>query len=116
MEHSNSAHRIYIQPSTDSRTGLSKFGKSGPLYDASYCGELIVWSSHQPFLDTCRVLLAHGMSGPAEMWDHIRPFPRMRSTIEAAAKLTVSEGKGTPRFCPYRNCLTALGRRGTGGD
>ena len=116
MKPPNAIHRIYIQPSTDSRTGRTKFGNSGSLYDAIYEGELIVWSSHQPFLDACRVLLARGISGPAEMWDHIRPFPRMRSTIEAAAKLTVSEGKGTPRFRPYRNCLTALGRRGTDGD
>jgi hypothetical protein len=116
MHNANTSHRIYIQPSTDSRTGLAKFGNSGPLYDASYCGEMIVCSSHQPFLDACRVLLADGMSGPAEMWDHIRPYPRIRSTIEAAAKLTVSESEGRLRFRPYKNALTARVRRGTGGD
>jgi hypothetical protein len=115
MTSPNPAHRIYIQPSTDNRTGLPKFGNSGPLYDASYGGEVIVLSSHQPFLDACRVLLADGMSGPAEMWDHIRPFPRMRSTINAAAKLTVSDSEGAPRFRTYKNGVTALGRRGPDG-
>lgn len=91
MNSSKPIHRIYIQPATDTRTGLPKFGNSGRLYDAIYGGELVVWSSHQPFLDACRVLLADGVSGAAEMWDHIRPFPRMRSTIEAAEKLTVSD-------------------------
>jgi hypothetical protein len=116
MGNTNSAHRIYIRSSTDNRTGLKKFGNSGPLYDAFFEGELIVWSSHQPFLDACRVLLADGMSGPAEMWDHIRPFPRMRSTIDVAAKLTVSDSEGAPRFRTYKNGITALGRRGPDGD
>lgn len=116
MGSTNSAHHIYIQPSTDNRTGLPKFGNSGPLYDASYSGKVIVRSSHQPFLDACRVLLTDGMSGPAEIWDHVRPFPRMRSTIEAAAKLRVSESGCPPRFRPYLNGLTALVRRAADGD
>ncbi len=116
MEAANSTHRIYIQPSTSRRTGLANFGKSGPLYDAIYNGELIVWSSHQPFLDACRVLLADGITGPAEMWDHVRTFPRLRSTVEAAAKLTVSEGEGSPRFRSYKNGIAAMGRHCAGGD
>ncbi len=109
-------HRIYIKPATDSRTGLPKFGNSGPLYDASHGGELIVWSSHQPFLDACRVLRADGVSGSAEMWDQTHLFPRVRATIEVAAKLTVTDCEGPPRFRSYKNGITALGRRGTGGD
>ncbi len=33
------------------------------------------------------------LGGPVELWDEVRPFPRMRSTVEAASGLTVQEGR-----------------------
>jgi hypothetical protein len=79
-----------------------KAGKQGLLYDAEYDGEVICTSTLTPFLDACRVLQARGLSGPAEMWDAVRPYPRMKSTIEAAAKLTVTDVGYGPTFRKWR--------------
>jgi hypothetical protein len=83
-------HRINIS--------VVRAGKRGLLYDAEYGGEVICSSSLTPFLDGCRVLRARGLSGPVEMWDAVRPYPRMKSTIEAAAKLTVRDTGHWPAF------------------
>jgi len=87
-------HRINIS--------VVKAGKRGLLYDAEYGGEVICSSSLTPFLDRCRVLQARGLSGPVEMWDMVRPYPRMRSTVEAAAKLTVTDAGYGPVFRKWR--------------
>jgi hypothetical protein len=86
-------HRIYIKPAINNH-GQLKATKRGPQYEATYNGEIIC-VSHQPFFDGARVLRDRGLTGQLEMWDHERPFPRMRSTIEKAAQLTVVEGRNT---------------------
>ena len=85
--------RIYIQP-TLKNDGTHKVSKRGPLYDTTFNGEHIC-TSHQPLLDGARVLHGRGLTGPLQMWDHERSYPRMHSTIEKAAKLTVAEGRST---------------------
>lgn len=77
-------------------------GNRGFLYDVEYNGELLCSSTAIPFLDGCRELLARDLSGPVEMWDAVRPYPRMRSTVEAAAKLTVKETGYGPRFAKWK--------------
>jgi hypothetical protein len=89
-----SAHKIYIRE--------VKAGKQGLLYDAEYDGEVICASTLTPFLDACRVLQGRGLGGPAEMWDTVRPYPRMKSTVEAAAKLTVTDVGYGPVFRKWR--------------
>lgn len=77
-------------------------GQRGPRYAVSYLGEQIVEASVVPLLDACRVLKDMGLTGPVEMWG-MQPYPRMRTTVEAGAKLTVAEGQRTsPRLVPYR--------------
>jgi len=90
-------HRIVISPARQP-DGAFRYSSRGPLYAARFEGEEILSRSIEPFLDGCRILKARGLSGPVELWDEIRPFPRMRSTIEAAARLTVQEGNGGPKF------------------
>lgn len=88
------AHKIHIS--------LVRTGKRGLLYDCEYAGEKICQSTTTPFLDACRVLKHRGMSGPVEMWDGVRPYPRMRGSIEVAAGLSVSDGSaGGVRFRKY---------------
>lgn len=77
-------------------------GKRGLLYDAEFDGEVICESTMTPFLDACRVLLSRGLTGSVEMWDYDRPFPRMRSTVEAAAQLAVIDRGSGPVFCKWR--------------
>jgi len=84
-------HIIQIAPAIDPETGRQRLSVRGPLYDARYKGELVVEGTHQPFLDGCRAIEKLGASGPAEMRDAVRPFPRMVGTVEGAAKLAVRE-------------------------
>lgn len=87
-------HKIYIF--------AVKAGKRGLLYDAEFEGERICQSTLTPFLDGCRVLKGRGLTGPVEMWDPVRPYPRMKGTIEMAAGLTVLDNSsGTPKFGKY---------------
>lgn len=88
------AHKIYIYK--------VKTGKRGVLYDAEFDGEVICQSTMTPLLDACRVLRSRGVSGPVEMWDHERPFPRMLSTVEAGAGLAVIDTGSGPRFVKWR--------------
>lgn len=103
-----SPHRIVIAPVLKV-SGAQKCCQAGPLYSAAFEDELIIVESTEPFLDGCRVLKARGLSGLAEMWDAVRPYPRMTGDIAKAAGLTVEEGDRPPRFRrrrphPFPNC------------
>ena len=88
-------HKVFV--------GNVRVGKSGLLYDVEHEGEVIVRGSTTPLLDACRALAERGLQGPVEMWDRVRPFPRMISTVEAGAALTIREGSaGAPRFVKWR--------------
>lgn len=90
-EPGNPPQRIFIrQPKRGS--GKPKCGTRGLLFEVTYCVEIIVTASVQPFFDAARVLRSRGKKGMIEMWDEDRPYPRMSSTIEAASRLTVVEG------------------------
>ena len=102
-------HRIYARPII--RDGRHYHGGEGPMYSAHHDGSEIVAMTRQPLLDGARVLQARGFTGPVELWDDTRPFPRMRSTVEAAAELTVQENEKTsPRFMKYRPFNATLRR------
>ena len=73
------------------------YGSRGPLYRVEHEGEVLLESTAIPFLDGARALAAKGLTGDFEMWDHVRPYARMRGVIEQAAMLTVSEGEDRPR-------------------
>lgn len=95
------AHRLVLKPVM--RDGRHYHGGDGPMYSVTYNGAVIVASTRQPLLDGARGLAALGLGGDIELWDEVRPFPRMRSTVEAAAGLTVQENdKVSPRVGKYR--------------
>jgi hypothetical protein len=94
------AHRIVLQPII--RDGRHHHGADGPLYSVRHDGTEIVASTRQPLLDGARALQAMGLAGPLELWDDTRPFPRMTSTVEAAAGQTVQEGrKQSPKLAKW---------------
>jgi hypothetical protein len=97
----SSPYRLYVSPALD-RVGKPRTSLRGPLYTASFEGEIIASTSAQPLFDACHILHGRGYQGPIEMWDHFRPYPRMRSMIETAAALTVEEGEGPPRFRKWK--------------
>ena len=73
------------------------------MYSAHHDGSEIVAMTRQPLLDGVRVLQAKGFTGTVELWDDTRPFPRMRSTVEAAAELTVQEEEGLEQLSKWLN-------------
>lgn len=59
-------------------------------------------TSRQPFLNSCRLLLARGLAGPKDrvvMRYAGSNDDALRSTVGAAAKLAVNEAG--PRFCAW---------------
>lgn len=88
-------HKIYIN--------MVRTGKRGLLYDVEYNGEVICQSSLTPLLEAARTLAQRGLGGDLEMWDRVRPYPRMRSTIEGAARLAVVDLGSGPRFAKWRS-------------
>ena len=95
-------HRIIITPTLD-KEGRSKRSSKGPLYDATYEGQVIVIGSTEPCLDAARVLKARGLSGRIEMWDTVLPYCRYHADIDKAAGLTIEEGDCQPRLRKYRS-------------
>lgn len=95
-------HRIIIAPALDSN-GNQRANNRGALYSASYLGDTIVTSSSQPLLDASRILHARGLSGELQMWDCDSPYPRFRTSIAKAAKLTIEEGDRLPRFVKFKS-------------
>lgn len=64
-------------------------------------GRELVQSSRQPFLDTARTLIAEGVD-PAEKLVMMRGQTQSLSgLIGEAARLTVKEGGGPPRFVQW---------------
>ncbi len=94
-------HRIVIAPSLD-KEGRHKRSSKGPLFDASYEGQIIVMGTTEPCLDAARVLKARGLSGRLEVWDTVLPYCRFHTDIDKAAGLTIEEGDGLPRLRKYR--------------
>ena len=95
-------HRIVITP-TLNREGRHKRSSKGPLFDASYEGQVIVVGSTEPCLDAARILKAWGLSGRLEMWDTVLPYCRFRANLDKAAGLTVREGDEPPRLVKFES-------------
>ena len=102
-------------PSTRVYIRELKISKRGPLYEArlgSPTGPILVESTLEPALAGSRALLARGITGRLEMWDGLRPFPRMIADIESAAALTVREDRGTSAtFVRFKPLSPATGVR-----
>ena len=79
-----------------------KAGKRGLLYDVEHEGKMICQSSLTPLVDACRVLFSRGYTGDVEMWDYDRPYARMRSTVECAARLAIIDRGSGPVFVKWR--------------
>lgn len=81
-------------------------GARGPRYVARFgspSDEIIATDSLVPLCDAARVLHARGLRGRVELWDDIRPYPRMTGNIEKLARLTVREGEiDSPRFLHWK--------------
>lgn len=79
----------------------TNYGSRGPMYRVEHDDGVLVEGTPVPFCDGARALAAKGLIGHFEMWDHVRPYPRMRGVIERAAMLTVSEGERRPSIVKW---------------
>jgi hypothetical protein len=82
------------------------YGTRGQLYDAMAADRLVVRRSATPLLDACRALLAEGVvtpETPVAMRHEGKDYDALRSTVGAAAKLTVSDSDtGRPKFKTFK--------------
>ena len=83
------AHRIIIVTPSLDKEGRPRWSSKGPLFDASYEGQVIFVGSTEPCLDTARILKTMDLSGRLEMWDTVLPYCRLHTNIDRAAGLTV---------------------------
>ena len=77
-------------------------GRDGHSYSVLFKGKLLVDHSRDPECDAARALLAKGITGKFTMLDGRSGRPRTIIDIEKAARLTVEESGGAPRFRKYR--------------
>jgi hypothetical protein len=77
-------------------------GEAGYVYSVIYDGKLLVERSRDPECDAARALLARGTTGKLSLCDGKTGRLRTVLDIERAAKLTVEEAAGAPRFRKYR--------------
>ena len=95
-------HRVIVAPVLCGN-GSQRATRSGPLYTASYLGEVIVTRSTQPALDAARVLHARELTGLLEMLDEVSATYRFRIGINKAAKLTIEEGDRRPHLVKFKS-------------
>jgi hypothetical protein len=77
-------------------------GEAGYVYSVICEGKLLVERSRDPECDVARALVVQGIIGKLSLCDGKTGKPRTIIDIERAAKLTVEEAAGAPRFRKYR--------------
>jgi hypothetical protein len=76
------AHRTQ-QPTHRIEVQVVRYGTRGPVYRVTYAGDVLIKGCRCPLLDSCRALLARGISGRLELW---RPG---KATFDAACDVQV---------------------------
>ena len=74
--------------------GRPRYTSRGQLYSTRLGGpdgEVLCQQTISPACSSCRVLLAHGITGPFETWREGVPSACMRGDVEKVAGLTVKE-------------------------
>jgi hypothetical protein len=85
--------------------GRRQYSGRGQLFDGAVDGRMIVTRSTQPLLDGCRVLIGEGIDPVSRVVMRHAGSDKdaLRSTVGAAAKLTVSDSDtGRPKFKTFK--------------
>ena len=93
---------LIVLPSLNA-DGEKAYSSRGQLFDGSIDGRRIVKRSTTPFCDAARVLLAEGIKPDTilVMRHNGSASDALRASVWAAAKLTVQDAGGPPRFKPW---------------
>lgn len=93
--------RLFIEPWDRKERPPKPDGRQ--MYRVIYAGSTLIESTPEPLFDSCRALLAEGITGKAEMWAKGEQHPRMIADIEKGTPLTVAESNRLgPRIVKYR--------------
>jgi hypothetical protein len=95
---------IVVAPSREV-DGRRTHSNRGQLFDSSVDGRVLVTRSTQPLLDGCRVLIGEGIDPVTRVVMRHAGSDKdaLRSTVGAAAKLTVSDSDtGRPKFKTFK--------------
>jgi hypothetical protein len=99
------ATQIWVEPLRRPEGG-KRYTSRGLVYATrlgSPDGPVLCEWSRSPALDSCRALLARGITGRFETWSPGVPYPKLVGDIETAAKLTIRETETDgPRFVKWQ--------------
>jgi hypothetical protein len=79
---------------------INETGSRRGQFEARY-GDRVLCTSHQPFFEAARVLLAEGFDSSAVLEMRRGDVVSLRAPLGVAARLTVKETGRGPRFRPY---------------
>jgi hypothetical protein len=88
-------HRIDVE--------RTHYTSTGARYRVTYLGETLIESARDPEFETCRALLAKGVTGTLVTYSPGSSVPRMRVDIAKGAQLmTINNATDGPRIGRYR--------------
>jgi hypothetical protein len=99
----NKTHRVIIEPTTIR-------GERGQRYRVHFQGAVLIEDCWNPEFETCRALVARGVTGRLEVWRTDKPYPDMIvPDIEEGARWTVEENASRgPLIVPWRPWVELL--------
>ena len=78
-------HRIDVQ--------VVRYGVRGPVYRVKYADEVLISACRCPLLDSCRALLARGITGRLELWRVGKATFDVACEVQVGAQYTVVESE-----------------------
>jgi len=78
-------HRIEVQ--------VVRYGVRGPVYRVRYAHEVLISACRCPLLDSCRALLARGITGRLELWRAGKATFDAACDVQVGAQYTVVESE-----------------------
>jgi hypothetical protein len=79
------AHRVDVQ--------IVRYGVRGPVYRVRYADEVLISACRCPLLDSCRALLARGITGRLELWRAGKATFDVACDVQVGAQYTVIESE-----------------------
>jgi hypothetical protein len=78
-------HRVDVQ--------VVRYGARGPIYRVRYADDVLISACRCPLLDSCRTLLARGVTGRVELWRAGKSTFDVACDVQVGAQYTVVESE-----------------------
>jgi hypothetical protein len=79
------------QPTLRIEAEVIRYGVRGPLYRVTYASEVLIKACRCPLLDSCRALLARGITGRLELWRSGKATFDAACDVQVGAQYTIVE-------------------------